>query len=98
VGSCAVEVRDHLDDLVAGHAILERLPKMERKLVAPRAIRLATVMRLRSRGLSPGRRHTSSNRTLSLISVRRGAMSPHGARIGVLSFAMASFPFKRDTI
>jgi hypothetical protein len=55
-------------------------------------------MRLRSRELSPGRRHTSSNRTVSLISVRRGAMSPHGARIGVLSFAMASFLFKRDTI
>jgi hypothetical protein len=28
-------VRDHLDDLVAGHTVLERLPKMERKLVAP---------------------------------------------------------------
>jgi hypothetical protein len=25
-------------------------------------------------------------------------MSPHGARIGTLSFAMASFLFKRDTI
>jgi hypothetical protein len=48
--------------------------------------------------LSPGRRQTSSNRTVSLISVRRGAMSPHGARIGTLSFAMASFLFKRDTI
>ena len=30
-------------------------------------------MRLRSRGLSPFRRHTSSNRTVSLISVRRNA-------------------------
>ena len=93
-------MRDHFDDLVAGHAVLERLPKMERKLVAPIESDEACdgKMRLRSRELSPGRRHTSSNRTVSLISVRRGAMSPHGARIGVLSFAMASFLFKRDTI
>src|SRR5690242_3995589 len=47
-------------------------------------------MRLRSRGDRPGRRHTSSNRTLSVISVSRGATSPHGARIGVWVFAILS--------
>jgi hypothetical protein len=41
--------------------------------------------------LSPGRRQTSSNRTVSLISVRRGAMSPQGARIRVFTSATASF-------
>ena len=91
------EVRDHLDDLVAGHAILERLSKMELELVA--AIESdqagdgdeAAVARA-----EPGRRHTSSNRTVSLISVRRGAMSAPGSAHRGPSVRHGLIPFRGD--
>ena len=92
-------MRDRFDDLVAGHAVLERLPKVELELVAPiESDQTGDGDEAAVARAQPGRRQTSSNRTVLLISVRRGAMSPQGARIGVFTSAMASFLFVETTI
>src|SRR5271170_4016051 len=51
-------------------------------------MRLATVIRLRSRGDRPGRSHTSPNKTLSVYSASAGAMCPNALRALVGSFGM----------
>lgn len=81
---------DHLDDLVSADAVLDRFPKVEGKLVRPierdqagdrdqAAVALAQAL------AAPD----LADRTVSVISASRGAMSPQGARCLSLAIGLA---------
>jgi hypothetical protein len=86
-------VRNHLDDLLASHTILERLPQVEFELVAPIESDQAgdgdETAVARAEAWAPPH---IVEQAVSVIFVRRGAMSVHGVRIGAFSFVTASIP------
>jgi hypothetical protein len=79
--------------MISGDAVLERLPQVEIELVAPiERDETGDGDEAAVAGPSPVGA-TSSKRTVLLISVRCGAMSPQGARMGIFMSDMVSFLF-----